>query len=365
MTKELFNRAMSELDGKLIDDYFVAKAKLKKKRTVRLRSVAAAVAAMLILIVSFPFIGWFLRDHGDDGPDEHAFNEWIITSNTASTVQRSMTLESGTVYMMNANYSELSVNNLNEADIDLTEDVGAQLYGQWLLSLGTFDYSMHFELFQKELLDETVYKDFSDSGFTPEEAYQKIRKVAAETSGVKDCRVDYYVSDIRINDEETINYYRDNWESMRIRHFIEKVEDIEAFATYYVENSAIYFNDMFYIDDIDFGDFDMICYKYKGTWYVDSDYLDDDLSIDLVQSDPGEDGYYKEKSNFGVVESIESGYIKLEGSDRYYLVPESINDISVGDTVTVNYYSIGIECKRITDGANCKLGTAFMIEKHK
>lgn len=364
MTKELFNRAMSELDGSLIDDYYRIKAVLKKKRAVRHRVIAAAVAAMLVLIASIPLIGWMIRGNGDDVPDEKPLNAWIITSNTESTVQRSMTLESGAVYMMNVNYSELSVNNLNEADIDLTEDVGAQLYGQWLLSLGTFDYSMHFELFQKELLDDTVYKDFADTGLTPDEAYKKIRKVAAETSGVKDCRVDYYVSDIRINDEETVNYYRENWESLRLRHYIEKVEDIEAFATYYVENSALYFNELFYIDDIDFGDYDMICYKYEGNWYVDSDYLDDDLSIDLVQSDPGEDGYYKERSSSGVIESIESGYIKLEGSERYYLMPESIKDIAVGDTVTIHYYSIGIECKRISDGAICKLGTAFMVEKH-
>ena len=57
----------------------------------------------------------------------------------------------------------------------------------------------------------------------------------------------------------------------KLLSIIEKVEDIEAFATYYVENSAIYFNDMFYIDDIDFSENSALIYTSFAGYCAEQD----------------------------------------------------------------------------------------------
>ncbi|MBQ4140564.1 MAG: hypothetical protein IJD70_04420 [Clostridia bacterium] len=365
MTKEFFNRSLGKLDQALIDEYYLMKAELKRqKRGMRLRTAVIIAAALLIVAMAFPIIAHIRDIINNEDIGLYDPGSWVITDKTSNTLQRTMTTDAGVIYLMNISYSDQSITSLKNAKMTHSEDIGAQLYGQWLISLATCNYSMHFELFQKELLDLTVYKDFEKLGYGTDEAYKKIDKTARDTLGVKfeTCRIDYTVTDIKINDEETVNYYREHWNSLMIHDYVSSIDDIEAFATYYVENNVINFGDLFCIDDIDWEDPDMICYKYKGRWYVDYSYLDDDLSIDLLESYEGDGHYYKEKADSGTVQSIESGYINL-GDKYYYLMPEGENDIAVGDEVIIKYRSVDLECKRVSDGSKCRLAVATSVTK--
>jgi hypothetical protein len=89
--------------------------------------------------------------------------------------------------------------------------------------------------------------------------------------------------------------------------------------------------------------------------------LEDDLSLDLLQSDKESgEGYYELNSIFGQVEKIENGYAVLYSTD-YFLIKDA--DINVGDFVRITYYNMGLDAVRVSDGERCNINVIAKVEK--
>lgn len=85
---------------------------------------------------------------------------------------------------------------------------------------------------------------------------------------------------------------------------------------------------------INFTDFDMdfVIYCYEGFWYIHPDFIEDDLSIDMLGKDV--DWLIGDYQVQGLVTEVGSNYIILAGKDAYCSA-EPVSGICVGDLVEI------------------------------
>ncbi len=350
-SKQTINEAFADIDDALIE--FAANVP-QKKRVLGKR--LAVVAACAVILVSFLF-GVLFMDRPTDQSDPESKYGWVVVASDHTLVKKQKKGLSGLQYTLCIDYMPLRTAHDDLLGIEPEKDVCAEMLGQWLLSVATFDYSQHFPLFAEEILKDRIYPVFEKEGYDAQGAYEKIATVVADTVGFTHCRVDYAVKHVE-NTEQTLQAFCDAWAG-----YFEKVginiQDITQVCEYTIEEIKIYYNDLFLIE---FDSPDIAFYQLGGVWYASPEMLDDDLSIDLIQATPGEmNGYYRPKRDAGVVERIENGYVVLSDT-QYYLLPADEMEVSVGDYVEITYYSVGARGLRASDGAWCYLGVIASME---
>ena len=110
-------------------------------------------------------------------------------------------------------------------------------------------------------------------------------------------------------------------------------------------------------------------FKYDGTWYPGPSLMDDDMSVDLVQSDPEntQQYWYKISVITGTVEDIRNGYLYLseEMSMAFCMrnVP-SAKDYSPGDPVILRYYAIEYTSKDLSTERTTELHAVVDIQPY-
>lgn len=348
--KQLINDAFSDIDEALIASAAQAP---QGKRVSWQRWTAVAVCVAILL--SFCMV-WIIQLIDQDGPISE--NGWIVVSSDKTSVRKNKNGLGGLQYTLCISYTPLQISYGDLLGIKPEQDVCAEMLGQWLLSAATCDYSQHFPLFSDEILRDRIYPAFEKEGYEIQDAYEKMATVVADTVGFTHCRVEYAVKNVE-NTEETLQAFKDEW-----KQYFEQVgiatDDITQVCKYTIEDIKIYYNDLFLIE---FSSPMIVFYQIGGIWYASPEMLDDDLSIDLLQSDPGErNGFYKIKHTAGVVARIENEYVVLEDTSYYLLRSEEVK-VSVGDSVEIAYYSVGLEGCRVTDGVCCNLGVIASIAK--
>ena len=350
--KQKLNDAFANINDALIES--AARApQSRHSRWERWGAVAVCVA----IVLSFTFGVLLITKLTNSNSDPSERGWVVITSDNVSVEKRKNGL-SGLQYTLCINYMPLQALHGDLLGIEPEQDECAEMLGQWLLSVVTFDYSQHFPLFADEILNDKIIPIFEKEGYDQPGAYEKMATVAADTVGFTHCRVEYAVKNVE-NSEQTLKTFLDQWGEYLTKLNV-SVDDITQVCEYTIEEIKVYCNDLFWIG-IDLPT--IAFYQIDGVWYATPEMLDDDLSVDLLQSVPGEyHGYYKVRKARGVVERIENGYVVLEDT-CYYLLRSETEEILPGDYVEIEYYSVGLEGYRKTDGVKCDLGVVASITR--
>ena len=347
--KEQFNQAFSQIDDKLIEQAATAP---KNQKVLWKRWGSLAVAISILICISIGAFHAKRQTHSSNVSK----NGWETVYSGESSLKKTKTGINGFQYMLCIGYAPVETIYKNILSINPQDDIFSEMFGQWLVSQLAFDYEQHFALFDEEYLNKTLYRVFEQGGLTAAEANQKIAQVAADVIGFTDYRVEYTILDIK-NTRELLQEYKDKYKT-RFEKAELDVNRIEEVCEYTFEEVNIYYNDIFmnrsYISGI-------IFYKYNGEWYISPDMLEDDLSLDLLESDKASgEGYYELRYMSGQVEKIENGYAVLD-STNYFLIKNA--DINVGDYVRIAYYCVNSSAIRVSDGEQCNINVIAKAEK--
>lgn len=248
--------------------------------------------------------------------------------------------------------------NITESDTETCETIAEQA----IASLLTLDYSTHFSFFQKEFFDVMVQEQMSMLGYSYDDALIKLDQTIKDSAGFSSARAELQIGNVDTSLELLTEYKEENANAFASVGL--DINKVQAVRKYYFKSIRAYFNDIFYGTDEDFDDFykSVTLYKYDGKWYVDRRYLDDDLSIDLLESDKkaGKGVAYKTKTITGTIESIEYGYVNL-GGDKYFLVRDSADEFVPGIKVSIVYYDLGWYARRISDDSQARICSSASI----
>ena len=348
--KEQFNRAFSQINDEWIE---WAAIPPKNKKTSWKKWGTLAIAVSILLCIS---IGVFTVIYYENIRNNATKSDWKIIYSDDAFLKKTKTGINGFNYTLCISYAPIKALSRLPLNFKSEEDICAEMFGQWTISQLSFDYEQHFSLFHEEFVNEKVYKHFQKSGYTPEQATKKISQVAADVVGFTDYRFEYSVLEIKNTPELLTNYriqYQDIFQRVGLN-----TDYIEEVCEYTFKEVNIYYNDMF-LQETSVSD--IVFYKYDGKWYISPNEMEDDLCIDLVQTEKNDSHVlYDRDYMVGEVEKIENGYAVLF-STYYFLIKE--HDIAVGDFVYLEYYSLDINATRITDGEQCKIAVIAYVKK--
>lgn len=349
-----------------IDDQYVEESKNPPKKRVLGVRLLAAVACFAVIVAAMPIAMFYFnrKESMETSPDSTDYISplgWRLDSYENGLLQKSM--ETDRIrYVLQADCTQLS--NLDE--MDLIDDACIETFAQLYLSIFSFDYALHFPLFQEGAKRDSLYRVFDKEGVTEEEAVQKISEVAEDLIPFYYSRFSFSFLDIKVDDEEVRNDFFERHERC-FKTWGLDWDKVESVVQYSLEDLKVYYNDQFYLE-LDEGYYDTcILYQYDGVWYADRALLDDDFSLDLLQSDKNDenDSYYKIKTEYGKITELNGRYFCVNDVDYYAVKDESVlNNIKIGDIVKVEFHALKAKgLLRISDHKKCTFGSAVNVEK--
>ena len=320
------------------------------------------------LILCFVFILVSLlscsADKGDDSDDCLVVNyesDWSIISHKDSLVVKEAPSVDSSKYTMIMDYSELP----ESEGFSPAHDLFTELFAEWALSLCSFDYSLHFSLFEEGFLDY-VYGEFDKAGLSREDAIAKVEAIARDIFGVDldNARVELSVKGRRLDLPEDLEAFRLR-EATRFAEAGLDVANVKGIAVYNFDDTKVYYDGGFFLDlGADYSISEFVFFLYGEKWYVEPSYIEDDLCVELVH-DTREQGekFYKLDTADGVISSIEGGYLCLDEGDRYYFSKDGFGDFKVGDAVTIEHYS-NMNFKRSGLDGRCYIAVVTSISEY-
>lgn len=272
----------------------------------------------------------------------------------------------GRKYTVKADYTAVDTAELQAlsaaADFIPEEEELAAVVGQYIASLYSFDYALHWNLYPEAYAQDCVFGD-GITKHTKEEIVTGVSKVVTDTFIVpaESVEVRFKVAGRRVNDAEARAEMESHYESDSLSDFVPLAE-MESYTTYAIADLQVIYNGTYAIsEEIMETEMALQLYRYQGQWYVhaDADFLDD-FGIDLADdAKRGEDGFaYRTGGESGTITEIKDGYLRLEGKEGYYLLGDVSLEHRVGDTVVVFYYDgyfADLPMCRFSDGAACQL----------
>ena len=230
------------------------------------------------------------------------------------------------------------------------DEMALRMVGQWLASLYTLDYGYHFPLFYESFVQEVFIKEAVRYGSGYRDAIQRMEGVAADLLLIDEVYLTLHLDENTLLTGEELESYRDTRPAIQTsRGFdpaaitaVRRVRvsggiDIDGFTP--AESVS---GEVFYL------------YEYEGAWYLDEDFMDDDLSIDLLGTRKAETGFYKTHTATGTVVTIRGNYLYLDTGKAFRMDSAAVHnqtdggewlkaEVRVGDTVTVTHYSLTLE----------------------
>ncbi|MDD4125034.1 MAG: hypothetical protein PHW77_04830 [Eubacteriales bacterium] len=289
------------------------------------------------------------------GSDKPVSKDWSIESNTAGNIKMRMA-DAGRTVTLNVDYSALSESSSVTEDFDAETDIFIKMFGEWLTSICKSDYDRHFSLFQPEFVQSMFTSRIAKEGLSYDEAIANIHEIGFNAYGYYSMEFRYSLVHITVPDEEELESIRDTY-THRFSEAGLDVSKIEAFIRYDFADPEIIINECYLTntDDDLFGNF--LFYKYNGIWYIFPNLMEDDHSIDLAY---GDNSYYiTEATVSGVVEDVGKYYVVLIGGMNFLV--ENTDGISIGDSVTVIYYSASPYLCKIGNDSICNIHTAKAV----
>ena len=346
--KQKLNDAFANINDALIES--AARApQSKHSRWERWGAVAACAA----LLLSFTLGAFFIAKMVNEADNGSIRSEWVIVSSDKTSVEKKTTGTGGMQYVLRIDYTPVA----DVWDVKPAEDVCGELLGQWMISNVTADYPGHYSVFAEEFLKEYVYVDFSAMGLSVEQGMQRLA-ATSETAGLTRCDLEYSVLQITQSDDAALQTYREEWREQFSLVGLE-VDKIECVMEYVIGEIRFCLNDAF---SINIGELpDILFYQYEGEWYATPQMMDIEHGYALQSDKEQHSGCYEVECTSGVVEEIYENYVRLQGSNHYYLMKEGIPSLSVGDTVEIIHYQQFLDCNRLSDNAECHIYVARSV----
>ena len=230
------------------------------------------------------------------------------------------------------------------------DEMALRMVGQWLASLYTLDYGYHFPLFYESFIHEVFIEEAVQYGLGYRNAIQRMEEVAAILLLIDEVYLTLHLDENTLLAGEELESYRDTRPSIQTsRGFdpaaITAVRRVRVSGNIEIDGftpAESVSGEVFYL------------YEYEGAWYLDEDFMDGDLSIDLLGTRKAETGFYKTHTATGTVVTIRGNYLYLDTGKAFRMDSARIHnqtdggewlkaEVRVGDTVTVTHYSLTLE----------------------
>ena len=267
---------------------------------------------------------------------------WSTVSKTDSTAEYSATGHNGASITL--------IGTKDGTSFPTEDEMALRMVGQWLASLYTLDYGYHFPLFYESFVQEVFIKEAVRYGLGYRDAIQRMEGVAADLLLIDEVYLTLHlVENIPLTGEE-LEAYRDTRPAIQTsRGFdpaaITAVRRVRVSGNIEIDGftpAESVLGEVFYL------------YEYEGAWYLDEDFMDDDLSIDLLGTHRAETGFYKTHTATGTVVAIRGNYLYLDTGKAFRMDSAAVHkqtdggewhkaEVRVGDTVTVTHYSLTLE----------------------
>ena len=344
MNKQLLNDAFADINDVLIESAAVA----PQRRSARLRGLATAAAcAVLMLCCMFGiYRAVKVAQTKDDSP---IAGEWVVVSTDGTTVEKRKTDIGGRQYALRIDYTPV----IDLIDVKPDEEICGEMLGQWIISNATVDYAQYYSLFHPQLVNDKVYADFAAMGLDVERGLARL-SAAGETAGLRRCELQYSILAADIIEGDDLNIYTEAWREV-FESAGMQIDKVDRIAKYEIGEIRFCLNDVFLID---VALPELLLYRYEGCWYASHLMLDDSHRFVLESDRALGTGCYRTASVGGVVQEICGDYVRLEADDAYYLVPAEGEKPSVGETVEITYYTLSLECRRLSGQEACRVHVA-------
>ena len=315
-----------------------------KSRHDSLRLISSVV--LIFSLIACTLLSGCTAQQGEIG-------EWYRISDKKSVITKAYAGQNGFKYQYSADYSEID---------KIEEEDAVDLIAQYILASYSLDYTSHFALFQDEFIEISIYPEMEKSGYGYNAALEKINSTTNGIFGLKICDTDIVIKDVKYNSETFADrYLAENGVFAEAGIDASKIEE---YVTYYFGVSSLEYSEYLrYVNiESDYGiDTDgLTCYKYDGKWYLEPRLLDDDLSIDLLNSKDGE-GLLKPRTVRGTVIDIGDNFVLIDAeNEKYYFSTDSKVEVTEGDTVRAEG-TVTTRMELISDGSECQVGVLGSI----
>ncbi len=220
------------------------------------------------------------------------------------------------------------------------DELVLKLAGQWFLSAYCLDYGAHFPLFPDEIVADHILPEIENMGLTFDGAVEKIGRIANELGGFETLNLSLHlISNELLTGADLVTYQK------KFDRYHLDLADGTAITTVrkfqFAEENQVIVDERLWIDPINVLT-TFYAYEYNGRWYLDTQTcLEDDLCIDLLQSDPENSPFYEPRFRTGVITGLDADYLILDGLALQIGNVPLPDGIKVGDTVNVTYHGLG------------------------
>ena len=225
------------------------------------------------------------------------------------------------------------------------DELVLDLFAQYYMTLYTMDSGSHFLLFHPAMVEERFTAEVKPHDY--QTALARINTLMAEMIPYDTVALEMSLTENRLLSGDELTAYLEGKQNDLAAAGL-SVHEITA-VRYFEAAGTVTVHEDFVADDpgLERGCY---CYEYDGVWYLDDDYMDDDLCIDFALSEliPGRD-YLKSYAHDGRIAAIEEWYILLEDG-RIFTLPHAYNsfsdyDLKVGDSVTIRHYDCSVSVR--------------------
>ncbi len=233
----------------------------------------------------------------------------------------------------------------SDAPILAEDELALKLGGQWMLSICSLDYANHFPLFHETVVRDRFITQTAKEGIYYTQAMEILRDATAELFPLNSLTLELTLEENRLLSRGELDTYRQSLATVDL-----KADKVTAARAVTISGS-------FTLDGLFVSDYPLTftCYEYDEVWYLDNSLLDDDLSIDLLESGlRGDTGFFESQATAGTVVAVDDTYLYLDTGNAFRIDGAAVQNqtdggawqdavIRVGDTVTVTHYSLELE----------------------
>ena len=277
---------------------------------------------------------------------------WTVTSNQNSNVRYHTWGKNGVE--MDLEGAVLTPEALPDASVSPEDQAVLELISQWTFSVMALDYAAHFPLFHERAVEDRFISQIAEYGFSYDRAISRIGESTSALFPIRHLTLNATLTENRLLTGDELESYR-----QRLTDGVPDPARITAvrrvtFTGMLILNHELVFD----LTEEVVGE--LICYEYDGVLYLDHSLMDDDLSVDLLLSDPSSDkGYFKTNTATCTVTAVavQNGYLLTEEgnvflTDNAEVYAQTDNgkwervsalDIPAEGIVTITYYSFSIE----------------------
>jgi hypothetical protein len=246
--------------------------------------------------------------------------------------------------------SQAELEEFRARQVSPEDELVLDLFAQYYMTLYTMDYGSHFLLFHPAMVEERFTAEVKPHDY--QTALARINTIMGEMIPYDTVALEMSLTENRLLSGDELTAYLEGKQNDLAAAGL-SVHEITA-VRYFEAAGTVTVHEDFVADDLGL-DRVCYCYEYDGVWYLDDDYMDDDLCIDFALSEliPGRD-YLKSYAHDGRIAAIEEWYILLEDG-RIFTLPHAYNpfsdyDLKVGDSVTIRHYDCSVSVRMDPSG---------------